>query len=411
MHVPELTLAGSDATPAAAERRKSIGAPMPQTAIPCVLMRGGTSKGAYFVASDLPADPALRDRVLLAAFGSPDERQIDGIGGAHPLTSKLAIVSKSARADADIDYLFGQVVVGEPRVDWSPTCGNILAGVGPFALETGLAPMSSSATTCVRIWMANTDSLCEATVSTPGGRVSYSGDARISGAPGTAAPVFLAFADTEGSSCGALLPTGHAQDVVAGVPVTCIDNGMPVVVIEARHLGRTGYESPAELDADSDFKSKLESIRLAAGPLMNLGDVTRRVVPKMTLIAPAREGGTLATRTFIPHVCHDAIGVLGAVSVATACVIEGTVAYGLADGSVAHGLARLPAAQRQTISVEHPTGEFTVELETRAGVQGTEVSRSALLRTARRLFAGDVLIPYAVWDGRHAAAPPAEPQH
>ena len=276
------------------------------------------------------------------------------------------------------------MVVDEARVDYSPTCGNILAGVAPFALESGLLPASSTGTTRVRIWMANTDSLCEATVATPDGCVSYSGDARISGVPGTAAPILLAFAGTEGSSCGALFPTGHAQDIVAGVPVTCIDNGMPVVIIEAHELGATGYESPAELDANAELKTRLETIRLAAGPLMNLGDVARRVVPKMTLIAAPREGGTVATRTFIPHVCHEAIGVLGAVSVATACVVEGTVAF---------PLSHLPPGARKTVSVEHPTGEFTVELETKSGPNGTEVTRSALLRTARALFAGNVLVP------------------
>jgi 4-oxalomesaconate tautomerase len=359
-----------------------------QTELRCVLMRGGTSKGAYFLADDLPADPGLRDRVLLAAFGSPDDRQIDGIGGAHPLTSKVAIVSRSHQPDADVDYLFGQVVIGEARVDYSPTCGNLLAGVGPFAIEQGLV-RATPGTTRVRIRMVNTDSLCEATIRTPDARVTYEGDARISGVPGTAAPILLAFADTAGSSCGALLPTGHAQDIIGGIPVTCIDNGMPVVVLEARHVGCTGYESPEALNADARVKARIEAIRLAAGPLMNLGDVATRVVPKMTLIAPPRDGGTVATRTFIPHVCHEAIGVLGAVSVATACVIE---------GSVAAPLVRMAAGTAKSVSVEHPTGEFTVELETRATSAGTEVTRSALLRTARALFAGSVLVPRTLWD-------------
>lgn len=363
------------------------------------MMRGGTSKGAYFIAGDLPADPQARDRVLLAAMGSPDPRQIDGMGGAHPLTSKIAIVSRSQRADADVDYLFGQVVVDEARVDYSPTCGNILAGVGPFAIERGLVE-AAAGTTRVRIWMANTDSLCEAIVATPESRVEYDGDTHISGVPGTAAPVLLAFAGTAGSSCGALLPTGHPQDVIAGVPVTCIDNGMPVVVLEARHLGCTGFETPDALNSNAELKARLEAIRLAAGPLMNLGDVRNRVVPKMTLIARARDGGTLATRTFIPQVCHEAIGVLGAVSVATACVI---------DGSVAAPLAMLAATSRRTVSVEHPTGEFTVELEIATGLAGTEVTRSALLRTARALFAGEILVPESAWSRAAPVATVATP--
>ena len=366
-----------------------------QTEIPCVLMRGGTSKGAYFLTEDLPQTPDLRDQVLLAAFGSPDPRQIDGVGGAHPLTSKVAIVARSQRSDADIDYLFAQVVVDEARVDYSPTCGNILAGVAPFALEKGLVKASPSGETTVRIWMANTDSLCRATVQTPQGIVTYAGKTAISGVPGTAAPVLLEFEAIEGSSCGALLPTGHAQDIVTGIPVTCIDNGMPVVVIEAASLGRTGYETPEQLNADVELKSRLEVIRLAAGLLMNLGDCTGRVVPKMTLVAPPRDGGAISTRTFIPRVCHEAIGVLGAVSVATACVVPGTVAS-------AH--ARLPDGERKRVSVEHPTGEFTVELEAKVSEDSVDIRHCALVRTARALFRGQVLVPASIFP---VASPPS----
>jgi 4-oxalomesaconate tautomerase len=358
-----------------------------QTKIPCVMMRGGTSKGAYFLARDLPADAEARDRVLLAAMGSPDARQIDGLGGAHPLTSKVAIIAPSQRADADIDYLFAQVVVNEPKVDVSPTCGNILAGVGPFAIEQGLVKAAAGETR-VRIYMVNTKSLCTATVKTPDREVSYEGETRIAGVPGTAAPILLDFENIAGSSCGALLPTGKTRDVIEGVPVTCIDNGMPVVVFAAKDIGRTGYESPAQLNADLDAKARIEAIRLKAGPMMKLGDVAKKVVPKMTLVAPPREGGAVATRTFIPHVCHEAIGVLGAVSVATACVLP---------GSAAEGIAVVPAGDTKVLAVEHPTGEFTVQLEM---AQGGEIKRAALLRTARRLFDGNVLVPRAVWNGK-----------
>jgi 4-oxalomesaconate tautomerase len=361
-----------------------------QTKIPCVMMRGGTSKGAYFLARDLPADAAARDRVLLAAMGSPDVRQIDGLGGAHPLTSKVAIISPSQRKDADIDYLFAQVVVNEPKVDISPTCGNILAGVGPFAIEEGLVKPATGETR-VRIYMVNTRSLCTATVKTPGGEVSYDGETHIAGVPGAAAPILLDFENIAGSSCGALLPTGTTRDLIEGVPVTCVDNGMPVVVFAAKDVGRTGYESPAALNADTELKARIEAIRLKAGPMMKLGDVTKKVVPKMTLVAPPREGGAVATRTFIPHVCHEAIGVLGAVSVATACVLE---------GSATQGIAAVPGGDTKVLSVEHPTGEFTVQLETARGGTSLEIKRAALLRTARRLFDGNVLVPHAVWDGR-----------
>ena len=362
----------------------------PQTKIPCVMMRGGTSKGPYFLAEDLPADRALRDRVLLAVMGSPDRRQIDGIGGADPLTSKVAIVSPSEREDADVDYLFAQVVVGEPMVDVSPNCGNMLAGVGPFAIEQGLVAAGDPETR-VRIHMVNSGSLCEAVIRTPGGTVTYDGEARIDGAPGTAAPILLNFLDTAGATCGALLPTGRARDEIDGVQATCIDNGMPVVLLKARAMGRTGYESREALNADEELKARLEAIRLKAGPMMGLGNVADKVVPKMSLIAPPQKGGAVATRTFIPHVCHAAIGVLGAVSVATACVL---------DGSVADGVAEVPDGARKKISVEHPSGEFTVELGTRTGEERrTEVVSAGLLRTARRLFEGHVLVPARVFDG------------
>jgi 4-oxalomesaconate tautomerase len=358
-----------------------------QRAIPCTLMRGGTSKGPYFVASDLPDDARARDRVLLAVMGSPDPRQIDGLGGADPLTSKVAIVSRSERPGVDVDYLFAQVVLDEPLVDVSPNCGNMLAGVAPFAIERGLVSAQDPLTR-VSIYMVNTGNRAVAQVETPGGIVRYDGPAAIAGVPGTAAPIHIEFLDTAGSVCKALLPTRAARDTVEGIEVTCIDNGMPVVVIPAAVLGKTGYETPAALDADAAFKSRLERIRLAAGALMGLGDVTRKVVPKMTLIAPPRAGGHVCTRTFIPHRCHAAIGVLGAVSVATACALP---------GSVAQGIARPSQGSPLVMSVEHPSGEFTVTLETEGSGPDFSVRRSGLMRTARALMRGEVLIPAAAW--------------
>lgn len=351
--------------------------------VPCVLMRGGTSKAAFFLRDDLPLDPAERDRLVLAAMGHGDSRQIDGIGGGNPLTTKVAIVSTCAGTRADVDYLFGQVVAAESRIDYAPTCGNILAGVGPFAIEAGLV-RARDAVTEVRIRMVNTDACCTAVVRTPGGRVQYAGDTRISGVPGTAAPILLRFSDIAGSSCGALLPTGRVRDRAAGVDVTCVDNGMPVVVMRAEDLGVSGHEAPAQLDANAALKARIEAVRLEAGRLMGLGDVAAKVVPKMTLVSAARAGGTVDTRTFIPRHCHEAIGVLGAVSVATACVLE---------GSVAAAVASVPAARVHDLSIEHPSGEFTVRLE--LGERPGEFSSAALLRTARPLFRGAVLVPDA----------------
>jgi 4-oxalomesaconate tautomerase len=357
------------------------------TAIPCTLMRGGTSKGLYFHAQDLPADRELRDRVLLAAMGSPDVRQIDGVGGAHPLTSKVAVISRSTRADADVDYLFLQVVMDKAEVSDSQNCGNLLAGVGPWAIENGLV-QPAGATTPVRIHMVNTSSVAVAYVSTPGGQVEYEGDARIDGVPGTAAAIPLEFLDVAGSSCGSLLPTGAVVDTVEGIELTCIDNGMPVVVMRAEDLGVSGGETPEQLEGNAGLKARVEKIRLAAGPRMNLGDVARKTVPKMCLVSVARHGGAIATRTFIPHRVHEAIGVLGAVSVATACVIPGTVAA---------AVARVTGGESQRLEVEHPTGFFTVDMEVATKGNDIQVRRSALLRTARKLMRGEVFVPGHVW--------------
>jgi 4-oxalomesaconate tautomerase len=361
-----------------------------QTPIPCTLMRGGTSKGPFFLASDLPGDAELRDRVLLAAMGSPDIRQIDGIGAADPLTSKVAIISLSSRPGIQVEYLFAQVSIDRALVDLTPTCGNMLAGVGPFAIDRGLVA-SSNPVTPVTIYMVNTGNLAVAHVPTPGGQVTYEGDTRIAGVPGSSAAIRIDFLNTVGSVCGALLPTGRALDKIEGIEATLIDNGMPVVVLRAADLGKTGHETPAELDADNKFKQRLEQIRILAGERMGLGDVRSKVVPKMTLIAPPQGGGSLITRTFIPHKCHVAIGVLGAVTVGTACVLP---------GSVATGVVSVPYGAVKRVSVEHPTGELSVELEV-AGVDGDEpkVVRASLIRTARALFRGEVLIPAAVWDG------------
>lgn len=361
-----------------------------QTAIPCTVMRGGTSKGLYFLNRDLPADKAVRDAVLLAAMGSPDPRQIDGMGGAHPLTSKVAIVGPSTHPDADVDYLFQQVVVNEARVDGSQNCGNLLAGVGPFAIERGLVKPKGEFTD-VRIHMLNTRSIAVARVRTPSGVVAYDGEARIDGVPGTAAPILIDFLDIAGSSCGALLPTGQARDIINGVEVTCIDNGMPVIVLRARDFGKTGYEEPTALEVDVDLKKAVESIRLIAGPLMKLGDVTKKTVPKMSLVAPARDGGVICTRTFIPHRVHEAIGVFGAVSVATACVVPGSIAAEVAGTEGASGAQRL--------DVEHPTGFFTVEMDVANTGGQIEVRRAALLRTARKLMSGEVYVPATLWSG------------
>ena len=353
-----------------------------QHAIPYMQLRGGSSKGLYFCASDLPADPVLRNKVLIAAMG-PDKSQIDGLGGADPLTSKVAIVGLSDSPNADIDYLFAQVVVGGDRIDTTPNCGNILAGVAPFAIEAGLIEPTGDSTT-VRINMLNSGSQCELVVRTPNGKVEYQGDACIDGVPGSGAPIACNYLNIAGSACGGLLPTGSRIDIVDGIEISCIDNGMPVVVLRAEDMGISGYESPAELNTNEALKSKLQSIRLQIGPKMNLGDVEGAAVPKMCMISPPLKDGICHTRTFIPYKCHSAIGVLGAVSAATAAIIPGTVA---------EGIATVPAGASKTLSVEHPSGEFSINLHVDEQTDPPQVLKAGLLRTARLLSRGELYVP------------------
>lgn len=362
-----------------------------QTAIPCLFMRGGTSRGPFFLESDLPSDPALRDKVLLAVMGSPHARQIDGLGGGHPLTSKVGIVRSGTAPGIDLDFLFAQLQPDKDTVDTTPNCGNMLAAVAPFALERGIVAPKGDSTT-LRVLTLNTGMACDITVRTPGGRVEYEGDARIDGVPGTASPIGINFLDTAGSVCSGLLPTGSVKDMIDGIEVTCIDNGMPMVLFRASEVGRTGSESVEALNADTELKTRVEALRLMAGHLMGLGNVAEKNYPKMCLIAPPSAGGAVGTRCFIPHVCHDAIGVLAAVTVATACVLE---------GSVADGIAVMPQGAVKAIAVEHPTGEFSVELELDPA-DPQKVTRAALLRTARLLMKGEVMVPASIWEGRPA---------
>lgn len=383
-----------------------------QKPVPALFMRGGTSRGPFFLESDLPSDRSVRDRVLLAVMGSPDRRQIDGMGGAHPLTSKVGIVRAGTTPGVDLEFLFAQLQPDQETVDTTANCGNMLAAVVPFALERGLIAALDDETT-VRVLTRNTGMQCDITVQTPltpaGRRVSYEGQARIDGVPKTSAPITINFLDTAGSVCASLLPTGQVLDHVHVAPpagasferfdidVTCIDNGMPLVLFRAQDLGCSGQESPAELNADTELKARIEALRLKTAELMGLGDVSERNYPKMTLVSAPQAGGAISTRSFIPHVCHEAIGVLAAVTVGTACVLE---------GSVPHALAQLPGGVRKAVSIEHPSGEFTVELELDLH-DAQKVVRAALLRTARLIMRGEVMVPESVWpaagvDGEHA---------
>jgi 4-oxalomesaconate tautomerase len=339
--------------------------------IRCMQMRGGSSKGAYFCGADLPASPDERNDLLLRIMGSPDEREIDGIGGGHPLTSKVAVIRPSSAPNADVDYLFLQVVPGRAIVTDAQTCGNLLAGVGPFAIERGLVPVSGE-TTDVRIRIMNpTVSFASARVQTPGGRVRYDGDTVMAGTPFPAAPIHIEFpgGDTP------VFPTGRLVDRFAGVEVTCVNAGMPVLLVRAADLGIEGTEPPDALERNDALRSQVEAVRLEAGPAMGLGDVRDTTVPKITIVSPARQGGTVTTRTFIPHRVHAAIGVLGAVSVAAAVRAPGTV-------------ANQTAAVDRLVRIEHPTGSFDVYVDLDGRGAGTRIRKSAVVRTARKLSDG-----------------------
>lgn len=358
-----------------------------QTAIPCTIMRGGTSRGPYFLASDLPQDRDTQDRVLSAAMGSGNGMQVNGVGGGYTLTSKTAIVAPSSHPDADIDYLFAQVSVEDISVDVGPSCGNILSGVGPFAIEKGLVAAQDGETR-VRVRNLNTNSFIEVVVKTDQGEVVYDGATAIDGVPGTAAPVILNFLDVAGSKTGTLLLTGKVRDLIDGIEVSCVDAAVPMVLFKASDLGLTGWESKAELDANRPLLARMEKIRRQASLLMGLGDAEGKVIPKMALLAPSQYGGTLTSRYFVPHNCHAAHAVTGAICVASACV---------QPGSVAHDLVSLDGSDTQPISIEHPSGKIDVVLGLERLPNQVSIRRAGLVRTARKIMDGVLYVPADIW--------------
>ncbi|MES2518571.1 MAG: 4-oxalomesaconate tautomerase [Bacteroidota bacterium] len=363
-----------------------------QIAIPFMQIRGGSSKGVFFSAEDLPLNETERNATIIAVMegvGLGDKRQIDGLGGANSLTSKVAIISPSETPNSDLDYYFIQVVVGKGKASTIQTCGNILAGVLPFAIESGMIT-ANSPTTSAKINILNTGGICEVTVQTPNKEVEYAGNTKIDGVLGTASPIICNYLDTVGSTCGTLLPTGNSKDLIDAIEVTCIDNGMPLVLMRATDFGLVGNESKEELEANEILKSKIESIRLQAGYKMNLGDVTEQTIPKMCLISEAQNGGLINTRMFIPHVVHEAIGVLAAVSVATACVLPNSVCDEIVNNS--RNVAACSMLNSH-FSIEHPSGEFTVNLEYEFQDDEIVIKKSGVIRTARLLSKGQVFIP------------------
>ena len=363
------------------------------TDIPCLLMRGGTSKGPYFLADDLPAEAAARDRVLLAVMGSPHIRQVDGLGGGDRLTSKAVIVSRSTRPGIDVDYLFAQVAVGRPAVDTAPNCGNMLSGVGPFAIERGLVRAEHPQTT-IRLFNVNTAKVIEAVVQTPGGIVEYDGDARIDGVPGTGAPILLNFLDAAGAKTGRLLPTGRALDEIDGIPVSCVDLSSPLVFAPAAAFGKTGYEPKRALDGDREFLARLEATRRRAALLMGMGDVSGKVLPKFALVAPPAHDGDIASRYFVPWNCHAAYAVTGALCLGAAACIPGTVPNDAARAAAGETRHDAGSAVRDVV-IEHPGGRLETRMQMRrTGAGAVPVfERAGIVRTARPLLDGVVHIP------------------
>lgn len=361
---------------------------MTQTAIPYLFMRGGTSRGPYFRREDLPEDQDTLAQVLISALGAGHNLNINGIGGGAAVTTKVAILSRSDDDWADVDYFFAQVAVEEHLVDFKPTCGNILSAVGPAAIEMGLIDPSGDVTE-IRIRAVNTGAHVLARVQTPGGRLIYGGDTGIAGVPGTAAPIELSFMGVVGSSTGAFLPTGNLRDEIDGIEVTCMDVTMPMAIARAGDFGLTGYESAAELDANRDFFDRMERIRIEAGRRMGMGDVAKSVTPKFGLVAPARDGGTVAVRYFMPWKTHPSMAVTGAQCLAS-CV--------LTPGTVANGLAPPPETSPTKVVLEHASGQIEVLIDF-SNTDGFALNSAGLMRTARKLADGHVFVPASVWDG------------
>ena len=361
-----------------------------QTSIPFLFMRGGTSRGPYFRREDLPCDREVLADVLIAAVGAGHPINIDGIGGGTTVATKVAMLSTSDHELADIDYFFAQVAVEERLVDFKPTCGNILSGVGPAAIEMGLIK-TRDPETVVRIHAVNTGALVEATIQTPGGELRYDGDTKIAGVPGAAAPIKLNFMDVVGSSTGALLPTGHCRDEIDGIEVTCMDVAMPIVIARAEDLGLSGYETAKELDANRDLYARIEPIRLEAGKRMGMGDVTKSVVPKFAILAPARDGGCVTARYFMPWKCHPSMAVTGAQCLAS-CV--------LAPGTVGDDIAERPEGNPASAVIEHPSGQIEVAVAVDPDADGFALRSAGLIRTARLLARGDIMVPMKVWNGQ-----------
>lgn len=349
--------------------------------IPCVYMRAGSSKGPFFKLSDLPQDEGERNALLLELMGSPHPLQIDGMGGSQPQTSKVAMISISDRDDADIDYLFAQVMITEAFVDTNPNCGNMLSAVAPFAIEENLFSAEQGETT-VRIHNVNTGAIIHSVVQTPNGQVSYRGDQQLDGVPGSSAPIFLHFLNAEGAKTGEWLPTGKALEVIDNIPVTLVDYSVPMMLIAAESLGLNGDESAEEIDGDAVLLNRIEHMRLQAGERMGLGDVSDKVIPKVSLLSTPKDGGTICSRYLMPRDCHKSHAITGAMCLASACYLSDSIPAQIIGSHFSND---------EKIVLEHPSGKIDLSVVLNTKAQAKKIDSIAVVRTARRLFEGSII--------------------
>lgn len=353
-----------------------------QNKIACTFMRAGTSKGPFLDLRDLPTNIQERDQALLKIMGSPDKKQIDGIGGAAFVTSKMVMVQPSKRKDIDVDYLFAQCIIDQPIIDTKPTCGNMMSGVAPFAVEKGWVKANHPETT-VRVYNFNTDSTIEMVIQTPKGEVNYTnGDFAIDGVPGTGAPILMRLSNIAGGATGKLFPTGNKKDFINGLPVSIVDAGNIMMLVKAKDLGLTGLEDADFFAKNKNPRELIEVTRLKAGLLAGMGDVSNSVLPKVGILSNPRVGGSIKSQYLTPHSLHPTHAVSGAVCIATACKAEGTVAADLAQVD--------KDAFSEKIILEHPSGIIPVEIEVEGSGETFTVNRAGTLRTARKLMDGFV---------------------
>ncbi|MDH2880281.1 2-methylaconitate cis-trans isomerase PrpF family protein [Bacillus cytotoxicus] len=354
--------------------------------IPCFVMRGGTSKGLFFLDKHLPSNKRLRNEVILKVLGAGNARGVDGMGSLDPLSNKIAIIRKSTDPGIDIDYLFLQADLKKMVLDDSVNCGNIISAVAPYAIESGVIKAESGEMT-VTIRNVNTNAIVESKILTENGNVLYSGDVKIDGVPGTGAPIRLNFMNSVGSVTGKLFPTGSKMDVIEGINVSCIDVSVPLIIIQATELGIEGDESPELLNSNTMFLNKIDMIRKKVAALANLGNVSNKVIPKIAIVSRPRKSGTITSRYFIPHQCHSTHAVTGSLALSAAIKINGTTANHIVKKSGSYKVE-----ESNPIIIEHPAGQIQTESIVVESNGKYSIKQSSITRTARLILKGELVL-------------------